>query len=618
MSLYHSDSKNANQVVNYEVTIGGTKIKSSKLGENRIYAFSVKRAINKIPFAKISILDSANQNEIRAFKALDKTTFDPGETVSIKIGYDRGDEVELFNGVIVKCSIKMRRTGNSMFILECKDNAVKMTSGRKSRRFEEKTDKEVLGAVISENGLSAEVQELDEQHYEIVQHRSSDWDFVLSRADVNARFVVVRDGKVKVVKPELSKSLDISFQKELVAIDAEIDAQKQFKKSTSYSWCYKKQEVINKKGSEQTGGYDPGRLTAGKLAGVLGKEAELKHTGQVKKGELQPWADSRLTKSRLAKIRGTIKFKGQGDYKLNTTVGLKDVGSLFEGEFYIGGIYHEVVEGMWFTTIQMGIDPEWYTKRTNDLVENPASGLLPGVHGLQIGKVVKLEEDPDKEDRIKIKLPIIDGEDGLWTRISATDAGNKRGTVFRPEIGDEVVVGFLNGDPRDPIMLGQLHSSKSPAPIKPEDKNHDKGYHTRSDMKMLFNDEHKIMTFETPAGNTMILDEKDKSITIEDENKNKMYMSPTGIKIESPKDITIEAQGNIKIEAKMNFNTKSGMNTKQEAEINYDIKSGVSATMKSLNVELKGDIGVKVAGTATAELSATGMVTVRGMPVKIN
>ena len=50
------------------------------------------------------------------------------------------------------------------------------------------------------------------------------------------------------------------------------------------------------------------------------------------------------------------------------------------------------------------------------------------------------------------------------TTLATLDAGKERGTFFRPEIGDEVVVGFLNDDPRHPVILGMCHSSAKPAP----------------------------------------------------------------------------------------------------------------------------------------------------------
>ena len=75
-------------------------------------------------------------------------------------------------------------------------------------------------------------------------------------------------------------------------------------------------------------------------------------------------------------------------------------------------------------------------------------------------------EDPDGEHRVRVKLPLVNNaDDGVWARVASLDAGNDRGFFFRPEIGDEVVVGFFDDDPRRPVMLGMLHSSAKAAPL---------------------------------------------------------------------------------------------------------------------------------------------------------
>ena len=67
---------------------------------------------------------------------------------------------------------------------------------------------------------------------------------------------------------------------------------------------------------------------------------------------------------------------------------------------------------------------------------------------------------------------------------ASLDAGDDRGFFFRPEIGDEVVVGFLDDDPRRAVILGMLHSSAKAAPLAGSDDNHEKVYQSRSKMKL--------------------------------------------------------------------------------------------------------------------------------------
>ncbi|MEI6306393.1 MAG: phage baseplate assembly protein V, partial [Deltaproteobacteria bacterium] len=174
---------------------------------------------------------------------------------------------------------------------------------------------------------------------------------------------------------------------------------------------------------------------------------------------------------------------------------------------------------------------------------------------------------------------VSDAEEGIWSRIATLDAGKSRGTFFRPEIGDEVVVGFLNDDPRHPVVLGMCHSSAKPAPEPAKDANHRKGYVSREKMHFIFDDEKKVILLDTPAGNKLTLSEDNKGIVIEDQNGNKITLDDSGIKIESSKDMTLKAAKDIKIEG--------------------------------MNLDLKAQTAFKAAGTASAEVSGAS-TTIKG------
>ena len=113
-------------------------------------------------------------------------------------------------------------------------------------------------------------------------------------------------------------------------------------------------------------------------------------------------------------------------------------------------------------------------------------------------------------------MPLVNNdEDGAWARVASLDAGNERGFFFRPEIGDEVALGFLNDDPRQAVILGMLPSSAKAAPLPGSDDNHEKVYQSRSKMKLYFNDEKKVLRLETPAGNKIVLSEDEKVLKLE-------------------------------------------------------------------------------------------------------
>jgi uncharacterized protein involved in type VI secretion and phage assembly len=268
------------------------------------------------------------------------------------------------------------------------------------------------------------------------------------------------------------------------------------------------------------------------------------------------------------------------------TVELAGFGKHFNGKHFISGVRHELKDNLWETSIQFGWWPELFTEQY--AVNNaPASGIIPSVQGLQIGVVTQLESDPASEFRIQVKFPLMDNDaEGIWARVASLDAGDTRGCFFMPEVNDEVIVGFINDDPRDAVVLGMLNSSSKPAPLTPADDNHEKGIFTRSKMKILFNDDKKSMTLHTPAGKEIILDEDQNKILIKDENNNKIELSKDGIIIESCKDIKLKATADIKGEG--------------------------------VNIELKGSGNFKGEGSGGAKLTSSGTTDVKGSIVNIN
>jgi uncharacterized protein involved in type VI secretion and phage assembly len=271
------------------------------------------------------------------------------------------------------------------------------------------------------------------------------------------------------------------------------------------------------------------------------------------------------------------------------------VGARFNGNAFVTAVKHDMTHGMWDTHIQFGLNSERYIQIHDDDLNDPqAAGLVGSIQGLQIGKTVQLQNDPDGEDRILVKLPVIDNDaKGIWTRVASLDAGNQRGSFFRPEIGDEVVVGFINGDPRDAVVLGMLNSSAKPAPIQAKDANDEKGFTTRSKMHISFNDQTKTIVIDTPAGNSITLDEQGMKIEIKDQNSNTITMDTSGIKIESQKNIEIKAGVNLTLEA------------------------GASMSIKGATTSMKANANVSVEG-AIAKLAGQGMTEISGGIVKIN
>ncbi|MCH2193504.1 type VI secretion system tip protein VgrG [Kordia sp.] len=581
MSLVGDISTDQQNLVTFTVLIGDAEEEVS--ATYGVKTITVERTCNRIPTATLVIVDGDSVTQ--EFEASNAPSFAPGEKIHIKGGYDFEDKT-LFKGIITKHAIKSNNSTNYL-IIECKDEAFKMTQARKNKIFYEATESDVVGDIISENGLSGSMTSTSYTHHEIVQYQATDWDFIQCRAQINNMLCFVQDGEIKIEAPTLSGSVfTATFGDNVFSFDAEIDARNQYDTFEASAWNYSNQELVTKTASNN-GLNTAGNLDSGTLAEAAGgNTVTLTHTGDIPDEILTSWAESKSMYQQLAKICGTVKVQGTELVVPGKVITLAGMSDRFNGDVFVCGVHNTITDGNWLTTIEFGLNPDWFAE-TYEVSQLPASGMLPAIGGLQIGVVSALEGDPKEEHRIQVKLPIISpDEEGVWARVLTMHAGEEFGVHFLPEIGNEVLVGFLNDDPNQAVVLGSLFSNTNVSPVKYSDDNFEKVIKTKSELKITMNDELKSIKLETPAEKIINIDDDEGVITLEDENGNSITMNSDGITIESAKDIIINAaQGNI--------------------------------TMEAINIEMAASAEFKAEG-ATATLEGSATTTIKGGIVQIN
>ena len=547
------------------------------------------KTVNKLSSALLVLQDgSASTGQ---FRLTDGNLFTPGNEIQISAG-PVGDPAIIFKGVIIKQSLKIRADRAAQLLVECRHKAVKCTMGRKSACYHDMSDADVITKIFEANSISAgelHVEDTGFTHKELVQYNSSDWDFIVTRAEAVGKVVITDDEKLIVRAPTVSDEpvLSLQYGSNLIELDIEMDSRHQFETVVSKTWNMADQATLESEARPPSGIEEHGALAADKLAQSLGsKPLTLNHAGSLPSEERQAWADAQMLKNRLSKIRGRAKFGGFAKINPGDVVEIKGLGSRFGGKAFVSGVRQDF-DGAngWKTHAQFGHYPHNFAEETN-ISAPKAGGLVPGVTGLHTG-VVTDNEDPDGESRVRVKLPYInEDDDGVWARIALADAGNNRGLFFRPEVGDEVLLGFLYDDPRQPVILGMLHSSAKTAPLGPTNDNHQKGYTSREGIKWIFDDDKKSVEIETPAGNKITVSDDGKGITLEDQNTNKIEMNNSGITIKAAHKLTLSA--------------------------------GTELAIGGPQMTLTGDSSVEIKGGGSTKVESSGILEVKGSLVKIN
>ncbi|NIJ54701.1 type VI secretion system tip protein VgrG [Dyadobacter arcticus] len=510
--------------------------------EIAIMRFSVSKVYNKIATAKI-IIDDGSVAE-RDFPRSNSDLFKPGKKIEIQLGYDE-NPTTIFKGIIIRHAVRIRN--GSFLEIEAKDEAIKLAVSRKNKAFTgvKLKDSAVFEEIIGST-LKKDVEPTVAEHKQIVQYYATDWDFILTRAEANGMFVLTDDGKMVIKTPTMSDDSGVTFtyggQNNIIEFEGELDLRRQPDTVKAASWLYNAHELSE----TATGKFslsETGNLSSDDLGKILGAELHLTHSGNVSE-DIKGWTNAFAMRKHLAKACGRLRVEGRPLLKPGQKIELKGVGDRFNGEVLITGILHQF-NGGFLTDIQFGWAEEWFYKK-EDVVDKAASGLLPGINGLQIGVVQAIIDDPEKGFRVQVQLPTISvKEDGIWARVATVDAGKNRGFFFRPEKGDEVILGFVNDDPRDAVILGMLHSQEMTPPIEPEENNPKKGIVSREGMKVIFDDKTKKTVISVPVGSRDSSKEKtftmdQKMIEIKDEFGNSIKMDTSGISITSKKTVTVE------------------------------------------------------------------------------
>jgi uncharacterized protein involved in type VI secretion and phage assembly len=199
--------------------------------------------------------------------------------------------------------------------------------------------------------------------------------------------------------------------------------------------------------------------------------------------------------------------------------------------------------------------------------------LLKRIYGV-VAAVVSNTKDPDEMGRVKVMYPWL-GKDaeGYWARVSVPMAGKETGIYFLPEVDDQVLVAFEQGDERFPYVIGSLWNGKDKPPVMNNDGKND------------------VCLIRSRSGHTVRLtdeDNKEKIEIIDKSGKNTISIdtAKNTITITSEKDVIISApSGAIKLDAQK-IEIKSSADTRIESGAGMDVKASAVMNVKGATVNI--------------------------------
>jgi type VI secretion system secreted protein VgrG len=233
---------------------------------------------------------------------------------------------------------------------------------------------------------------------------------------------------------------------------------------------------------------------------------------------------------------------------------------------------------------------------SNQFTAIPESLPLPpfdGDHYKPNGNIeiaeVSDNKDPEKLGRVKIKFYWQNSDaESVWVRVSTLYSGEGKGILFTPEVGAQVVVGFQQNDPRQPVILGSLYP-KSDGESYTSDSNNLKMIMTRGGNSITFddtdNDQRVILTNENNNKTSLVLSFKNDG-TIEMKTQGSLSLEGKDISIKS-QTLKIEADQTIEMEAQQGTKIKSAQ-FKIDANASLELATQGSLKIEGAMVDVEG------------------------------
>ncbi|MCH2225874.1 MAG: phage baseplate assembly protein V [Crocinitomicaceae bacterium] len=558
----------------YEIYLEGELLDNESF---QLIGLSVTDRLNRVPRARLEInyfsvsdkkkekVNLQSSDKLKKEPQKKSTAFLPGAEIQVKLGHDN-ESTEVFSGLITKQSIEANGRSSFVITVDCKHKVNSMTLGKRTRFLHEGLSGKSSG---KENGVD-QVEDIDALkkilefydmsldspsqlknefgHENLVQYNCSDWDFLIIRAEQLGLVCQVINDQIKLIDPVVGERVKdpVVLGETLISYEAEHDASKI---SSAFGVTKGEFEDDTKAVGEYTSNNG-----AEESESSVQSDAILNHGGDLEVGEMKAWMDNKSKRQELSKVLGTARIMGTTDYEIGDTVSIEGFDSIWSEESLISGLKHTVKNGVWHTYLQCGMSACSHADEF-DLNANESSSLFPGASGLLFGRVAGYRTGRDDNELVEVTIPSASEFENnepteakkIVARMTSPFANETRGFVFRPMVGDEVVVGFINNDPRFPIVLGSLYNKTNQPGFSLDDNEQKEMGIKVGDWKISIHEEDNILTISSPKDQKIIL-EDDKEITMAFDDNNMISISKDLVEIKA-KDIKISAQTDLVMEA---------------------------------------------------------------------
>ena len=502
----------------------------------------------------------------------------------------------LFDGAVYGFDFMADDTG-TFALIRAYDAAYRLKQRRGVTSFNDVTDGDVVRQLADDAGVETGTVDVGEViHPYLAQLNQSHWEFLVERAAASDRVLHVREGRLDFVRsPEATGGpapgdhastdpLQLTAGHNLVYLRARTTAAQQTAGVEVRGWDPVTKQAVVATATAATRGASLDATPAAVGADHGAESALTPAPGLATQAACDTLAAA------VAEREGSsfthVEGQALGDPRLRAGVAVS-VGRAgrFDGRYTLTSARHVFDDRGYATFFAVTGD---HDRSLNGLVgAGSASGGAGGGAGIRNGHrldgvypaLVTNVRDPESLGRVKLNLPwLADDYESDWARVVQLGAGPGRGILWFPEVGDEVVVAFLAGDPSRPLVVGGLYNGTDAPPFEGFADSGDGQIDTRGLRTRVG---HTVVFHDTAGEEAIRIETGDRAVTITlDQAAKKLHIQSGG-------DVVVEADGEVSVTA-----------------------------ARDLTVDATGTATIR--GQRGLKLESNGEVAVSGLAIKLN
>jgi len=397
---------------------------------------------------------------------LAKTSIAVGATVELSVTTSGGGGPHpLMTGEVTALEAELDATG-TFTVVRGLDPVHRLFRARRTEAYTQVTAADIARTVAQRAQLRIGTVDATPTVFDhVTQGGTTDWQFLQGLAREVGYEVVVRDGRFDFRRPRTAAEAPapggplatdprvLQLGSDLLRLRAVVTAADQVAEVEVRGWDVESKRALVATAQARTTSADLPTVAAADMAAAFGDPVyvatDVPHRAQSEVDAAAEALADRIA-STFAELEGVAR--GNPELRAGTAIAIDNLGEPFDGKYTITSARHVYDAAGGYTTALTVSGRE--ARSIHGLTGGSAApSPAPGVVIAQVSDV----NDPQSQGRVQLTFPwLSDDYVSDWARTVQPGAGKDRGAMVVPEVGDEVLVAFEQGDLRRPYVIGGL------------------------------------------------------------------------------------------------------------------------------------------------------------------